>query len=90
MTREPRPNGARSLISLSVGSFAVNAMTSVGKTAGRSSYGVPAETSSAGVPLMVSTRTSDAKRSERRGRRTGPAMRSPLTRSQRRTCAAET
>ncbi len=89
-TREPRPNGVSHSIAFRVGSSAPRAMRSDGHAAGSSSKGVPSATSSAGAPLMVSTRTSEAKRSERRGRRTGPVTRSPDTSSQRRTWAAET
>ena len=64
-------------------------MRSSGHATGRSSNRVPSATSSAGRPLMVSTRTSDGKRSERRGERIGPLILSPETSSQRLTCAAE-
>ncbi len=64
-------------------------MRSDGQATGRSSKRVPSATSSAGRPLIVSTRISDGKRSERRAGRIGPATRSPETSSQRLTCAAE-
>ena len=89
-TREPLPNGVSHSIALTVGSSEPSSKRSVGKAAGRSSKRVPSATSSAGRPLMVSTRISDGKRSERRGARTGPLTRSPVTSSQRLTCAAET
>ena len=43
----------------SVGSSPPSAKRSVGSAAGSSSNGVPSATSSAGRPLIVSTRTSD-------------------------------
>ena len=89
VTREPLPNGVSHSIAFSVGSSEPSASRSAGKVAGRSSKRVPSATSSAGRPLIVSTRTSDGKRSERRGARTGPATVSPETSSQRLTCAAE-
>ena len=89
-TREPLPNGVSHSTAFSVTSSEPSASRSVGHVAGRSSNFVPSATSSAGRPLIVSTRISDGKRSERRGARTGPAMRSPLTSSQRLTWAAET
>ena len=90
VTREPLPNGVSHSIALTVGSSLPSSRRSAGKATGRSSKRVPSETSSAGLPLMVSTRTSDGKRSERRGGRIGPATLSPETSSQRLTCAAET
>jgi hypothetical protein len=89
VTREPRPNGVSHSIARSVGSSPSSAIRSLGHAQRSSSYGVPSATSSAGTPLIVSTRTSDGKRSERRARRTGPLMRSPDMSSQRRTCAGE-
>ena len=89
-TREPLPNGVSHSIALTVGSSEPSSKRSEGNAAGRSSKRVPSATSSAGRPLIVSTRISDGKRSERRGARTGPATRSPETSSQRLTCAAET
>ena len=89
-TREPLPNGVSHSTALSVTSSESSASRSAGQAAGRSSNFVPSATSSAGLPLIVSTRTSDGNRSERRGARTGPAIRSPLTSSQRLTCAADT
>ena len=50
---------------------------------------LPETSSPAGVPLIVSTRTSEANRSERRGARRGPVTVSPETSSQRLTWAAE-
>ena len=73
-TREPLPNGVSHSTALSVTSSEPSARRSAGQAAGRSSNFVPSATSSAGRPLIVSTRTSDGKRSERRGARTGPAI----------------
>jgi hypothetical protein len=89
-TREPLPNGVSHSTALSVTSSEPSASRSVGQVAGRSSKRVPSATSSAGRPLIVSTRTSDGKRSDRRGARTGPAIVSPDTSSQRLTWAADT
>ena len=88
-TREPLPNGVSHSIALTVGSSEPSATRSDGQATGRSSKRVPSATSSAGRPLMVSTRISDGKRSERRAARTGPVTLSPETSSQRLTCAAE-
>ena len=89
-TREPLPNGVSHSTALSVTSSESSARRSDGQATGSSSNLVPSATSSAGRPLIVSTRTSEGKRSERRGPRTGPPMRSPDTSSQRLTWAAET
>ena len=89
-TREPLPNGVSHSTAFSVTSSAPSARRSDGHATGRSSKRVPSATSSAGRPLMVSTRTSEGCRSDRRGARTGPPMRSPETSSQRLTCAADT
>ena len=65
-TREPLPNGVSHSIALTVGSSEPSSMRSAGQATGRSSKRVPSATSSAGRPLIVSTRISDGKRSERR------------------------
>ena len=57
--REPRPSGVSHSIALSVASSEFSAKRCVGKAAGRSSKWVPSATSSAALPLMVSTRMSD-------------------------------
>ena len=88
-TREPLPNGVSHSIDLTVGSSEPSSIRSGGQSTARSSKRVPSATSSAGRPLIVSTRMSDGKRSERRGARIGPLTRSPDTSSQRLTCAAE-
>ncbi len=90
-TREPRPIGASHSIAFRVTSSLANSKRCVGGVLGSSSYFVASPaTSSAERPLMVSTRISDAKRSERRGERYGPPTLSPETSSQRRTWAADT
>jgi hypothetical protein len=88
-TREPLPNGVSDEIAVTVGSSPPSEMRSAGQATASSSKRVPSATSSAGRPLIVSTRISDGKRSERRAARTGPATRSPETSSHRLTCAAE-
>ena len=67
VTREPWPNGVSHSIALIVGSSEPSRKRSLGKAAGRSSKRVLSATSSAGRPLIVSTRISEANRSERRG-----------------------
>ena len=88
-TREPLPNGVSHWTVLTAASSPASAIRSSGHATAMSSKRVPSATSSAGRPLMVSTRTSDGKRSERRAGRTGPAILSPATSSQRLTWAAE-
>ena len=89
-TREPLPIGVSHSIAVSVGSSSrLTAIRSVGNAAGRSSKRTPSASSDAGRPLIVSMRISDAKRSDRRGARLGPAIRSPETSSQRLTWAEE-
>ena len=82
-TREPLPNGVSHSIALTVGSSSPSLKRSVGNAAGRSSKRAPSAISDAGRPLIVSILTNDANRSERRGARRGPLIRSPETSSQR-------
>ena len=89
VTRDPLPNGVSHSIALSVGSSEPIFRRSSGKAAGRSSKRTLSASSAAGRPLIVSMRISEANRSERRGARLGPAIRSPDTSSQRLTCAEE-
>ena len=89
VTRDPLPNGVSHSIAFSVGSSEPTLRRSVGNAAGRSSKRTLSASSAAGRPLIVSIRMSEAKRSERRGARLGPAIRSPETSSQRLTCAEE-
>ena len=89
VTREPLPNGVSHSIAFSVGSSEPTLIRSDGIAAGRSSKRTLSASSLAGRPLIVSIRISEANRSERRGARLGPAIRSPETSSQRLTCAEE-
>jgi len=90
LTRDPLPNGVSHSIALMVGSSEPRRKRSEGYAAGgKSSKRGPSATSAAGRPLIVSIRTSEGKRSERRGARRGPEIRSPAISSQRFTWAAE-
>ena len=85
-TREPRPNGGSAR---EHGSRRERRTPRSGSRRRSRRSACRPRPRSAATPLIVSMRTSDAWRSERRAGRTGPLMRSPATSSQRRACAAE-
>jgi hypothetical protein len=66
------PNGVSHSTALSVDVVRASASRSAGQATGRSSKRVPSATSSAGRPLIVSTRTSDGSAPSGAARGPGP------------------